>query len=155
MQAQSRSPRDAAAAPVIGIGGKAIYTFDRGCTFLVDHDTEWCATDFPDKARAEGKVERGAGVENLAQRLGLSLWDRVWQHELIHTWLAEAMGLDHSPTLRAVADGWTSPPDGMGIRNEEAMTEAVHFLFIEGHLPWLARFMLNPDWQGSEWPSTR
>lgn len=131
---------------------KAVYTFRRGCYLLVDHAAEWCATDFPDKARAVGKVDRSPGVDALAERLGLAPWARVWQHEAIHTWLAEEMGLDHSPTLRAVADGWTPPPDGAGIRNEEAATEAVHHLLVNGRLPHLERFLASPSWRGVQWP---
>lgn len=70
-------------------------------------DNGYLETVWPDGAKCPATRDHTMQNTAYARHLGYqSVRDALREHELAHTFVAEALGFPHSPTLRAVADGY-------------------------------------------------
>jgi hypothetical protein len=76
------------------------------CRFDFDHSRGYCQTVFPDGKFVPAVPHDTDEYRATAAELGYGAHtiQMCFDHELIHTLLAEAGGLDYSPVLRHVAD---------------------------------------------------
>jgi hypothetical protein len=78
-----------------------------GCVVRVFPETRYLETVFPDAAKVSAAPQTVPSYRATAERLGYG--DDVWalcrEHEIAHTTLLQALGLEYSPTLWAVAHG--------------------------------------------------
>lgn len=77
------------------------------CEFAFDAEKGYCQTTFADGAVVPAVPHDTDEYRERAQYLGYGedTMRMCFDHELLHTLIAEARGLDYSPVLRYVADG--------------------------------------------------
>lgn len=90
--------------------------------------TAWVVTRYTDGTEVHAHPQHGPDDTALAIELGyggdvdeMTLW-----HDPIHTRLCFALGLEHSPTLWALAHG--APPPGCATQEEVMVLAAQRFL---------------------------
>jgi hypothetical protein len=88
----------------------------KNCRFEIDDDARRAETIFNDGSRvAAAPVMDDENVAR-ARALGYegsdadAVWAMTRHHDLVHTLMAEAEGWPWSPTLHAVANGYSLPP---------------------------------------------
>jgi hypothetical protein len=89
----------------------------KNCRFEIDDDARRAQTIFKDGSRLAAAPVMDA--ENIARARALgykdgsdadAVWAMTRHHDLVHTLMAEAEGWPWSPTLHAVANGYSLPP---------------------------------------------
>lgn len=78
-----------------------VYKLER-CRVEVDDDLRRVRTVFDDGNSCDGHPTFDPEQEARARALGYGedVWRMHWEHELLHSVVAEAAGLDYSPSLR-------------------------------------------------------
>jgi hypothetical protein len=88
----------------------------KNCRFEIDDERKRAETVFDDGSRLPAAPQMDS--ENIARARALgyegsdeeAVWAMTRHHDLVHTVIAEAEGWPWSPTLHAVANGYTLPP---------------------------------------------
>ncbi|MDQ3833618.1 MAG: hypothetical protein M3315_08280 [Actinomycetota bacterium] len=79
----------------------------QGCIVRIWAHRRYLETIYPDgttvPASPQGDAEYVARAKALGY--GADTWGMCREHELLHSWLCENLGLPHSPTLKAVSEG--------------------------------------------------
>jgi hypothetical protein len=86
------------------------------CRFEIDDEARRAETIFEDGSRLPAAPVMDG--ENIARARALgyggtdeeAVWAMTRHHDLVHTVIAEAEGWPYSPTLHAVANGYSLPP---------------------------------------------
>lgn len=93
----------------------------RSCVQVVNHDARWMATCFPCGAEAPSIPQDTPTYRAEADARGyegIDLWRYSLEHEWLHVWLAEKLGLPFSPTIHSAAHhpgAWWVKGDAKGI----------------------------------------
>lgn len=74
----------------------------------VEVHESWTTTFLPGGHRIVGLHQEQHGQSETARELGMSAWDMNREHDLLHSILAHAVGLECSPALLAAATGQSS-----------------------------------------------
>jgi hypothetical protein len=88
----------------------------KNCRFEIDDEKRRAETIFEDGSRLPAAPILDAENVARARALGYAgsdedaVWAMTRHHDLVHTVIAEAEGWPYSPTLHAVANGYTLPP---------------------------------------------
>jgi hypothetical protein len=88
----------------------------KNCRVEIDDDERRAETIFEDGSRLPAAPIMDAENVARARALGYegsdedAVWAMTRHHDLVHTVIAEAEGWPYSPTLHAVANGYTLPP---------------------------------------------
>lgn len=103
------------------------YRFGR---VLVELHDGWTVTKLPNGREVHALHAEQPGQAATAARLGCSVEDMNRTHDLIHSLLAHALGLECSPALGAVAA--SLPSTALHAAEEEAVLAVQRFAFMAG-----------------------
>ena len=117
----------------------------RACVVRIYHDAQFVETIFPDGAKAPAAPNNDADSRARALRIGYGadLWRMTVEHELAHTFTAEARGDEVSIVLHYVAHGGDQRRWPAGGKDEDGRAISLQELLRLGEIsdPILAEHM--------------
>lgn len=98
------------------------HKFNNGVIFRVYHDRQRCETVLTN-GKVVPAIPKPGIDEDFAKECGYdNIWDLNWQHEFIHSYLADQKGLKESYVLKYVSEGGTEPNEDTGKEEYEVIT---------------------------------
>lgn len=123
------------------------------CDVIVYPEYRTVETWFPDGKVAIGTRDGKIGNQDYAEYLGYATaWQALVEHELLHTWISIRLDKPYSPTLWAVAHGYTKECAPYEERLlEEALVLSCQRFLRTGHIANVLGMVHQPFVALAEW----